>query len=505
MEKNTYNKPRPPVIAIMGHIDHGKSSLLDYIRRTNIVDKEVGGITQILSAYEVEHTTKEGQAGKITFLDTPGHESFRAIRERGVEVADVAILVVSGEDGVKPQTIEAFEHIKKSNIPFVVAITKIDKENSSVDRTKQSLAEHEIYVEGYGGEISWVAISSKSGEGIPELLDLIVLAAELEEISGNPDLPGTGIVIEAGIDSRKGMGATLIVKDGTIKQGQFIVSGSSFAPVRIMENFLGKPIKEATFSSPIKILGFNKLPVVGDGFLVVDTKKEAESLVASGNSNTPAPQPNSITNESAEPETPRILVPIIIKADATGTLDAIRFEMEKMKTDKVELVLKNAAVGPITEGDINNTASIANATLIGFNTKTDVRAKLAAERLNVTIVDFDIIYKLVEYLKDTVTKHTPVISVEEPTGTAKILRVFSKNRDKQVIGGKVQDGSLQVGKEVVILRRDIEIGRGRIRELQQQKLKTENVQKGSEFGALVEAKKEIVEGDKIQCIQVVTK
>jgi len=482
---------RPPVIAIMGHIDHGKSSLLDYIRKTNIVAKETGGITQHVSAYEVEHTTKEGKKGLVTFLDTPGHEAFQAIRARGVEVADIAVLVISGEDGVKPQTIEAKNHIIKSGIPYIVAITKIDKPESDVEKTKQSLAESEIYLEGYGGDIPWIAISSKTGEGIPALLDLIILVAELQELRADPTASADGIIIEADVDPKAGIAASLIIKNGTLRQGDFIVSGSTFAPVRIMQNFLGKSIKEATFSSPIRIIGFSKLPVAGDTFFCVPSKKEAEEKIL-------AVKSGAGTRSIIHATEGKVSLPLVIKTDASGTLDAIRFEVKKIETEKVEVLIVAADVGAISENDVKHAMTYPGTRVLGFNVRVDAQARGAADRTGTIIETFEIIYKLIDRIKGLVAEITPKETVDELTGTAKILKIFSRSKDKQILGGRVQEGTLKLGSEVKILRRDAEIGRGRIRELQQMKRKAVEAAKDSEFGALIESKHEIVEGDKIQ-------
>ena len=270
---------RPPIVAIVGHIDHGKSTLLDYIRRANVAAGEAGGITQHLSAYEAAHENATGKH-TITFLDTPGHEAFAAMRSRGLEVADVAILVVSAEEGVKPQTMEAVKLITEVGIPFIVALTKVDKPGANIERAKMSLLENGIFLEGMGGEVPFVAVSGKTGEGVPELLDLILLAGELEGLTADAELPGEGLVIEAHVDPKRGNTATLIVQNGSIESGEFVVSGESFAPVRIMENFLGKPIKEALPGSPVMIVGFSTLPQGGASWRVVESKKEAEADVA---------------------------------------------------------------------------------------------------------------------------------------------------------------------------------------------------------------------------------
>jgi len=265
---------RPPVIVIMGHVDHGKSALLDYIRKSNIVAGEAGGITQHISAYEITHP-HEGAKKKITFIDTPGHAAFSAMRARGANVADIAVLVVSAEDGVKTQTLEALASIKSAGIPFIVAINKIDLPSADVQRTKNTLVEHEVYIEGMGGDISWVAISAKTGEGIDELLDTMLLTAEMEELEGDTNKHATGVIIESHRDAKRGIAATLIIKNGVLSQGQYIVSGNSMAPVRIMEDFAGNKIESATFSSPIALTGFDALPKVGAVFTAYDNKKDA--------------------------------------------------------------------------------------------------------------------------------------------------------------------------------------------------------------------------------------
>ena len=275
--------PRPPIVVIMGHIDHGKSSLLDYIRKTNIVEGEAGGITQHLSAYEVTHhldqTRKDALASnRITFLDTPGHEAFSKMRARGAGVADIAILVVSAEDGVKEQTKEALRSIKEAGIPYIIAINKIDKPNANIERTKQNLAENEIYLEGFGGDVPFVPISAKLGTGIPDLLDMMLLVAEMENLTGDTFLPAEGIVVESNIDTKRGTSATLIITNGTLKKGMFILAEESMSPVRAIENFLGKQVSEATFSSPVQITGFDALPSVGSTFRAYANKKDAERM-----------------------------------------------------------------------------------------------------------------------------------------------------------------------------------------------------------------------------------
>ncbi len=346
MKETTNNLiERPPVIAIMGHVDHGKSTLLDYIRKSNIVEGEAGGITQRISAYEVVHKTKDGKEHKITFLDTPGHEAFTAIRSRGAKVADIAILVVSAEDGVKPQTIEALNSIKTANVPYIVAINKIDKEGADVDRTKGNLAEHEIYVEGYGGTVPFVPISAKTGAGINDLLDMMLLQAEIEELKADRSKLPEGVIIEANLDKKKGISASIIIKNGTLKTGMTVVAGSSLSPVRMVEDFLGKPIKEASFSTPVRLIGWNELPQVGMTIKAFENKKEAEAYALSKKN---APIYEARTAENDEITT----IPIVVKANEAGGLDAVIHEIKKIKNDRIKIRIIHSGVGDIAESDV---------------------------------------------------------------------------------------------------------------------------------------------------------
>ncbi len=489
--------PRPPVITIMGHIDHGKSTLLDYIRKTNIVDKEAGGITQHLSAYEVTHKGKDGKEHRITFLDTPGHEAFGAIRARGAKVADIGVLVVSAEDGVKPQTLEALRVLKADSIPFVIAINKIDKPGASVDRTKQNLAENDMYIEGYGGDISWAAISAKTGDGIPELLDLLILAAELEELKADSDAQATGIIIESNLDTKKGITASAIIKNGTLHKGEFAVCGESISPLRIVENFLGKPIESATFSSPIRIVGWDTPPAVGENFVCVKDKKDA--LIRALEYKNTAKNKTVIDHGNSEKK----VIPIIIKADTRGSLDALIYEISKLENERIMPRVVLSGLGPVTENDVRAASGTDSPIIIGFHTKIDSQAESLALRLGIPFQIFDIIYKLTEWLDQELKVRTPSVETEEVTGRAKILKFFSKVKDKQILGGRVEEGEIVSGEQIRIIRRDTEIGRGRIRELQTQKEKTGRISEGSEFGTMIESKIEIAPGDKIECFALV--
>lgn len=496
----SYGVPRPPVVAVMGHIDHGKSTLLDYIRRANVAESELGGITQRLGAYEVAHKTAEGNTREITFLDTPGHEAFASIRKRGANVADVAVLVVSAEDGVKPQTLDALRAIKDSGTPFVVAINKIDKPNASIERTKQSLAENEIYVEGYGGDITVVPVSAKTGEGINELLDMILLTADVVDAKGIRNEMARGIVIEAQTTERSGVVATIVIKNGTLNIGDVIVSGDVYAPVRFIENFKGEKIKSASFSSPVRISGWSGLPKTGTKAFAVKTRKEAEKMIEEYR------EEFALTSkkEVAKPITEGgFYIPIIIKADAQGALDAIAHEIKKIENSLFKIV--HSDIGNIRESDVKLASAKAGTVILGYGVGTDKEAEILRERLGVNIKHFGIIYELGDYLKELNKERTPKVTVEELQGSLKVLKFFSKTKDKQVIGGRVESGKIEKNAMVKIMRRDHQVGEGCIREIQVQKVKTGEASEGNECGLLVEAKLEIAPGDKLESYTTVEK
>jgi len=495
---------RPPVVVIMGHIDHGKSTLLDYIRKTNIVDKEVGGITQKITAYEVVHTSDKGKEKKITFIDTPGHESFSKMRERGAQIADIAVLIVSAEDGVKPQTIEAWKTIVENKIPCIVAINKIDKTNANIEKTKTELAENEIYLENYGGKIPFVEISAKAGTGIDDLLSLINILAEMENFTGNKDENASGFVIEAKLDSRRGVQATLIVKNGTLKKGMTVVVEDSFCATNIMENFLGEPIEEATFSSPIRLVGFCKIPKIGAEFKSFENKKDVEKYINSLNIKD-NPWGNSLKSRPSDSENNKKIIPIILKADIAGSLEAIEKEIKKIADENAEFKIVQKGVGPISESDIKTISGGENILVIAFNVKIDKSAVELADKRGITISSFDIIYKMTEWLETEMEKRRPKVETIETTGSAKVLKVFSRTKERQIVGGKVLKGRMVLDKVVKIMRRDFEIGRGKIVNLEKAKTKVKEVEEGTEFGMMLESKIEIVEGDIIESFNITQK
>ncbi|MFA6254087.1 MAG: translation initiation factor IF-2 [Candidatus Paceibacterota bacterium] len=487
---------RPPVIAVMGHIDHGKSKLLDYIRKTNVVDKESGGITQHTTAYEVVHNNK-----KITFVDTPGHAAFTTMRERGAQIADIAILIVSAEEGVKAQTLEALQSIKDHNTPFVVAINKIDKPAADIEKTKQSLAENGVFVEGYGGNIPVALISAKEGTGVNELLDLLLLVAELEELKGDPSIGAEGFVLETHLDPRSGTTATFIIKNGTLHGSDFIVIGKEVTKIKRLADFLDNQVKELTFSAPSHIFGFAKLPLIGAPFKAFADKKDAESFAASA----PAEENFRRTLNSVSEADGVINLPIIIKADVSGTLEAVEKELAKLKVENVNLNIIDLGVGSITENDIKLVQAFPNAKILGFRVKAEKSALSLAEKSQATIETSDIIYKLSEWLEEEMKRAAPKQIVEELLGKAKILKTFGTNGDKQIVGGIVGQGKVIKGKEVKIMRRENEIGRGKIVSLQMQKIKADEVDENNQFGAEIDAKIEIAPGDYIEVFETVTK
>jgi len=520
MPKDQHNLvSRPPVVVVMGHIDHGKSTLLDYIRKANVVETEAGGITQHVGAYEAEHISADGKKHKLTFLDTPGHAAFTGIRERGARAADIAILVVSAEDGVKPQTVEAFKSIQAQKVPFIVAINKIDKPNADADRAKTSLAEHEIYVEGWGGDVPFVAISAFKGTNVSELLDLIILQAELLDLKTDTSKPAEGVVVESSLDTRKGISATILIKDGTLNVGEFVVTNDSFAPVRFIEDFTGKKIETANASMPVRIYGWSELPASGSVFKTVESKKLAEKVVEEWKSkerqkpNKPAPvikQP-TIAADKIKPgekeESKIVILPIAIKADVIGSLEGVRQELAKVTHEKVQLKIVSEGIGEINENDVKLVMSDPSIHLVGFNVMPDKKSAAMIERSPVPlhVSSFKVIYELIEYVQEQLTSRIPKEYIEEMTGRAKVLALFSKDRDKQVIGGKVETGNIESGNDIRIMRRDAEIGRGKIRELQEKKLRVREVAEGHEFGMMVEAKMEIAPGDRIEAVRTVEK
>lgn len=485
---------RPPIVAVMGHIDHGKSSLLDYIRKANVTAGEAGGITQHVSAYEAEHE-HEGTLRTLTFLDTPGHEAFRAIRSRGATTADIAILVVAADEGVKPQTIEAFEAITEAGIPFVVAFTKMDKNGADVERGKNSVLEHGIYLEGLGGSIPYAPVSSKSGDGIPELLDLVLLTADLAELTYDPDEPATGFVLESSQDPKQGLSATLILKDGVLSTGMVVVAGSAMAPVRFIEDFAGKRITEAKASQPVRISGWSSLPPAGTPFIAAKNKKGAEKLVAT-------PASSAREREAAVTAEGMAALPLIIKADVTGSIEAIKHELAKISHERVSIRIVSEGVGAVTESDVK-TAVAGGATVVAFTVGTDASARELAERSGISIESFSIIYELKEKVEELVNERAPKMKTEEMLGEAKVLKAFNTAGSKQVLGARWLSGTLTVGDQVKIDRRGIHIGNAKLVNLQVARADVKDIHVEGEFGLQIESRYGAAAGDTLQAFRIV--
>ncbi len=479
---------RSPVVAIMGHVDHGKSTLLDYIRKTNIVAGEAGGITQHLSTYEVESNGK-----RITFIDTPGHAAFNEMRNRSGSVADIAVLIVSAEDGVKMQTKHAIEVIKKNNIPYIVAINKIDKPNAQPDRVKTELMEEAIYVEGYGGSVPVCMVSAKSGIGIDELLETILLLAEMEEMTGDAERLSTGFVIEANRDPKEGISATLIIKNGTIKRGQFVVVDDTITPTRMLRNFKGENIESAYFSTPIQLVGFDKLPPIGSSFHTFETKKDAEQAILEfkeikhelGDSN----EMMFMNKEGVA------IVPIILKTDVAGTAEAIVDAINKESDGEVIFKVLKSESGDFNESDVKLAVCDTSTIMLGFHVNEDPKIKGLNEYDSLTIKHFSVIYELTDYLKKLYEERRIKKEVDVIQAEFTVLKTFSRQKDASVIGGRVGTGILKLGQQFKIVRRDEEVGKGTVTGLQAGKIATDHINAGDECGAMVNSKVEIEEGD----------
>ncbi|OGZ19507.1 MAG: translation initiation factor IF-2 [Candidatus Nealsonbacteria bacterium RIFCSPHIGHO2_01_FULL_43_31] len=479
--KDTENKnlvSRPPVVVIMGHVDHGKTKLLDYIRKTNVAEHEAGGITQRIGAYEIIHKNR-----KITFIDTPGHETFSKLRARGAKAADIAVLVVAADDGVKPQTIEALEHIKKAGLPFIVAINKIDKPEANVEKVKKELSENDVLVESWGGKIPSVEISAKAGKNISELLDLIELLADMGELKASLNSPAEGIVIETNLDPRRGFVVSLLILDGTLEIGDYILSGTASGKIKILEDFLGNSIEKAFFSSPVSVVGWDELPLVGEKF-TTDKIPFTPALKAAKKIGEII-EKSLLTNEK---EGGNVIFYIIIKADVQSSAEAIKENFEKMtfsiqESDKPIVKILKSEAGNVSESDFK-TALIANAIIIAFNVKID--PAISAYKEKITLISGSIIYDVLDSAKKVIEeKLKPKLSREE-IGRLQVLAVFRQEKNRQVVGGKVISGEIVKGVRIEIIRNEIVIGQGRIISLQADKKEVGKVEAGKEAGISVD-------------------
>ncbi|WP_457570073.1 translation initiation factor IF-2 [Desulfurobacterium sp.] len=501
-------KPRPPVVTVMGHVDHGKTTLLDYIRNTKVAEREAGGITQHIGASIVEVDTSEGKK-KITFLDTPGHEAFTAMRARGAQVTDIAILVVAADDGVMPQTIEAINHAQAAGVPIIVAINKIDKPGANPDRVKQELTQHGLIPEDWGGTTIMVPVSAKTGEGVDELLEMIALQAELMELKANPNKRARGVVLEAKLDKQRGPVATLLVQSGTLKVGDPIVAGLYSGKIRAMFDDKGKPVKEAGPSMAVEILGLEDVPLAGDKFYVVKDEKTARKI---------AEKRQELARESALEKEKRVSLEdlfaqiqegevkelnIVLKADAQGSIEAIRKSLEELSTDEVKVKIIHAGVGPITENDVM-LAAASNAIIVGFNVRPDSAARKAAEREKVDMRTYRVIYDIVDEIKKAMQGLLQPEEKEVYLGSAEVRATFKVPKVGTVAGCYVKDGVIRRNANVRLVRDGVIIYDGKIASLKRFKDDVREVQAGYECGLGLENFNDIKVGDIIECYTIET-
>ncbi len=442
---------RPPIVAVMGHVDHGKTRLLDAIRKTNVMDSEAGGITQHIGAYQVDI---DGQ--KITFLDTPGHEAFTAMRARGAQVTDITILVVAADDGVMPQTLEAIDHAKAAGIPIVVAINKVDKPEANPDYVKQQLAEAGLLIEDWGGDVIAVPVSAKENTGIQELLENLLLIAEMEELKADPTRPGVGVIIEAELDKSRGAVATVLVHDGTLKVGDFVVVGNTWGKVKAMFNDVGKQVRKAGPAVPVEILGLSIVSQAGDSLTVVPTEKQAKNIVSqrqeAEHRDASASQTVSLTNLFDQVSAGKVKeLAVILKTDVQGSIEPIKELLEGLGTDELKVRVIHSGSGNITDSDVM-LAVASKGIIIGFNTNSEPGAQRMAEAEGITIRYYNIIYKLQEDVSKALTGMLEPTKVEVIGGRAEIRAIFGSGRKEKIAGAYVTEGQIRRGDSVRIQR-----------------------------------------------------
>ena len=489
--------PRPPVITIMGHVDHGKTSLLDAIRRSNVIDTEAGAITQHIGAYQIE---MEGK--KITFLDTPGHEAFTAMRARGARVTDIAILVVAADDGVMPQTLEAIHHAQAAEVPIVVALNKIDKSNSNPDHVKQQLADAGVLIEEWGGETICVPVSAKKKEGIDDLLENLLLVADIQELKSEPDCPAEGVVIEAKLDKTKGPLATLLVQKGTLHVGDMIVVGNTFGKVKAMLNDAGKRIKIAEPSTPAEILGINEVAVAGDLFQVVSDDKEAKALLEkqrmAQQEFISSSRTLSLSDFSAQVSTGSVKeLDIVLKTDVQGSIEPIRDSLERLSDEHVKVKVIGANSGSITESDVM-LALASKGIIIGFNSRPDSGAQRLAEMENVSIRFYDVIYELINDVEKAMKGMLEPTITEVLDGHGEVRAIFDVGKKGNIAGIVVKDGKASRDDFVRVIREGKVIQESRVNSLKRFKNDAREVATGLECGVGIDNYSDIQVGDILQ-------
>ena len=494
--------PRPPVVTVMGHVDHGKTTLLDYIRKTNVAAREAGGITQHIGAYKV----KLPDGHEITFIDTPGHHAFTTMRARGARVTDIVILVVAADDGVMPQTVEAINHAKAAGVPIVVAINKIDKPDANPERVKQELSKYGLIPEEWGGETIMVPISAKTGQGVDELLEMVVLQAEMLELKANPNKPARGTVLEAKLDPKRGPVATLLVQDGTLRVGDALVAGLHWGKVRAMINEWGERLKEAGPSTPVEVLGLSDVPLAGEPFFVVENEKVARKISEERKERAkealqekPRLSLEELMKKLAEGEAKELR--IVLKADVQGSLEAVKEAIEKLSTDEVKANVIHSAVGAITETDVM-LAQASGAIVIGFNVRPDSKAKRAAEQEKVEIRTYRVIYDLLEDVKKALSGMLEPEYEEVVLGRAEVRQVFNVPKVGKVAGCYVLEGKITRNANIRVLRDGVIIHEGRLSSLKRFKDDVREVAAGYECGMAIEGFQDVKEGDVIEAYEV---
>ena len=500
--------PRPPVVTVMGHVDHGKTSLLDALRHANVVSGEAGGITQHIGAYQV---TSPESGKKITFIDTPGHAAFTAMRARGAKVTDIVILVVAADDGVMPQTIEAINHAKAAKVPMIVAINKIDKPEAKAERVRTELLQYEVQVESLGGDVVDVEVSAKNKTNLDKLLEMIALQADLLDLKTNPDRPAEGTVIEAKLDRGRGPVATVLVQRGTLKVGDIIVAGAEMGRVRALINDQGETVQEAGPSVPVEVLGFNGPPEAGDRLAVVENEARAREVTSyrahqkrekSAASN--AGMRGSLEQMMSQLKTTgRKDFPLVIKADVQGSLEAILGSLEKLGTDEVAARILHAGVGGISESDVT-LAEGFNAAIIGFSVRANKEAAALAKRNGIEIRYYNIIYDLVDDVKKAMSGLLAPTLRETMLGNAQILEVFNISKVGKIAGCRVTDGTVERGANVRLIRDNVVVHEGKLSTLKRFKDEVKEVQSGQECGMAFESYQDMRVGDVIECYRVET-
>ena len=494
---------RAPVVTIMGHVDHGKTSLLDYIRKTKVVAGEAGGITQHIGAYHVETPR-----GVVTFLDTPGHEAFTAMRARGAQATDIVILVVAADDGVMPQTVEAIAHAKAAGVPLVVAVNKIDKEAANPERIRQELTQHEVVCDEWGGDVQFIDVSAKKGTNIDKLLEAVLLEAEVLELKAPVDAPAKGIIVEARLDKGRGAVATLLVQSGTLRKGDMLLAGTAFGKVRAMLDENGKPIEAATPSIPVEILGLSDVPNAGEDALVLADEKKARevALFRQGKyrdvrlAKQQAAKLENMFNNMGENAAQNLSV--IIKADVQGSYEALAGSLQKLSTDEVKVNVLHSGVGGISESDVN-LAIASGALIIGFNVRADGSARKLAENEDVEIRYYNIIYDAIDDVKAAMSGMLKPEEKEQQTGTVEIRQVITVSKVGNIAGCMVTDGVVKRDSHVRIIRNNVVIHTGELSSLKRFKDDVKEVRMGFECGLMIKGYDDIAEGDVLECFDVI--